>query len=134
MKKRLNINTTPEPLDTVRFTTSWLLPPSLLFIVRALISLYLFTSVFTTLGLLSERDPSTAEHYFSYFTSLTYFGLAFYFLFAAIHTATYWLTGNPLLARWPKFLQTMHSIYYSTITTYPFLVTSKSHVRWVVGL
>jgi hypothetical protein len=113
-----------EPLDTVRFATSWILPPSVLFVIRALISLYIFTSIFTTLGLLSNgNEPVEAQHYFSYFTSLTYFGLAFYFLFAAIHTGSYWLTGTPYLTRWPKVLQTMHSIYYSTITTYPFLVT-----------
>ncbi|KAF2436398.1 hypothetical protein EJ08DRAFT_578633 [Tothia fuscella] len=118
-----NSSSVPVPFDSVRFATSWLLPPSVLFILRALISLYLFISVITTLALLNKRNPSTARHYFSYFTSLTYWGLAFYFAFAAAHTGSYWRSGNPFLSRWPKVLQHMHSIYYSTITTYPFLVT-----------
>jgi hypothetical protein len=114
-----------EPLDTVRFASSWLLPPSVLFFIRALISLYIFISIFTIEGINNAKSPVTAAHFFSYFTSLTFFGLAFYFAFAALHTASYWRTGTPLLAKWPKVLQVMHSIYYSTITTFPFLVTSK---------
>lgn len=66
---------------------------------------------------------------FSYFTILTYWGLAFYFLFASIHTFSYARTGTPLLNRWPRALQTLHSFYYTTVTTYPFLVTI---VYWAV--
>jgi len=112
-----------EPLDPLRFSTSWLLPPSVLFFLRALFSLYIFVSIFTILGIDAEDDPSEARHYFSYFTSLTFWGLAFYFLFASIHTGSYWLSGRPLLARWPKALQILHSMYYSTVTTFPYLVT-----------
>jgi hypothetical protein len=115
-----------EQLDTVRFASSWLLPPSVLFFVRALISLFIFTSIFTIEGINNARSPAVARHYFSYFTSLTFWGLAFYFAFAAAHTFSYWRTGTPFLARWPKVLQIMHSIYYSTITTFPFLVTSRA--------
>ncbi|KIW04120.1 uncharacterized protein PV09_04930 [Verruconis gallopava] len=108
------------PFDAVRFSTSWIVPPVVLFALRALISLFIFTSIFTILGIDDKVDQ---EHYFSYFTSLTFWGLGFYFLFAAIHTASYWLTGKPFLARWPRALQIAHSMYYTTITTFPFVVT-----------
>lgn len=60
---------------------------------------------------------------FSYFTVLTYWGLGFYFLFSSLHTLTYCLTGSPLLARWPRFLQTLHRFYYTTICIMPVIVT-----------
>ncbi|KUI57081.1 hypothetical protein VP1G_04398 [Cytospora mali] len=66
---------------------------------------------------------------FSYFTILTYWGLAFYNLTAAVHTFTYARTGTPLLDRLPRPLQALHAFYYTTITTYPFIVTA---VYWGV--
>lgn len=66
---------------------------------------------------------------FSYFTILTYWGLAFYNLTAALHTFTYVLTGTPLLDRFPRPLQALHAFYYTTVTTYPFIVTA---VYWGV--
>ena len=46
-----------------------------------------------------------ADHSFSYFTDLGYWGLAFYFAFAAAHTGSYALTGRPWLASWPAVLR-----------------------------
>lgn len=66
---------------------------------------------------------------FSYFTVLTYWGLLFYFLIAAAHTLTYALTTRPLLDRFPRPLQALHSLYYTTVVTYPFLVTI---IYWAV--
>lgn len=60
---------------------------------------------------------------FSYFTTLTYWGLAFYFLAAAIHTFTYARSGVPLLDRFPRPLQALHAAFYTTIVVYPFVVT-----------
>src|ERR1700733_11978136 len=101
---------------TYRFSTSWLLPPTALFAFRALLSLYSFTTIFTIFGWYGSHGLVEASHRsFSYFTNLTYWGLAFYFAFSAAHTASYWLTGAPLLARWPQALQALHSIFYSTI-------------------
>jgi hypothetical protein len=111
---------------TNRFATSWILPPALLFGFRALLSLYAFVTLFTIFGWNGSHGRSEeSRHSFSFFTNLTYWGLAFYEAFAAIHTASYWLTGTPLLARWPKALQIAHSMFYSTIVVYPFIVTSK---------
>ncbi|KAH7394695.1 hypothetical protein BKA66DRAFT_438504 [Pyrenochaeta sp. MPI-SDFR-AT-0127] len=64
-----------------------------------------------------------SQRSFSYFTHLTYWGLAFYHAFAAIHTSSYWLTGVPFLARWRKPLQIAHSMFYSTVVIYPWIVT-----------
>ncbi len=60
---------------------------------------------------------------FSYFTVLTYWGLAFYLAVAAVHTATYAATGRPLLDRFPRPLQALHALFYTTITVFPFIVT-----------
>lgn len=112
---------------THRFATSWVLPPAILFAIRALLSLYAFTTLFTIFGWNGSHGMSEASrHSFSYFTHLTYWGLAFYEAFAALHTGSYWLTGTPFLGRWPKALQVAHSMYYSTVVVYPFIVTSKS--------
>lgn len=57
-------------------------------------------------------------------TVLCYWGQAFYFLVAALHTFTYALNGGtPLLNRFPRPLQALHHLFYTTVTTYPFLVT-----------
>ncbi|GME22304.1 Alpha beta hydrolase fold protein [Neofusicoccum parvum] len=119
-----------SPFDpSHRFATSWLLPPGLLFAFRALLSVYAFVTAFFNLGWRGTQHLGGVGQSFSFFTNLTYWGLAFYFAFSALHTGTYWLTGRPLLARWPPALQTLHSIYYSTITNFPFIVTI---VYWVI--
>jgi cytochrome bd-type quinol oxidase subunit 2 len=96
-------------------------------ILRSVFSLYIFACIIAFLVMDGQISSHVAGHYFSYFTSLSFFGLAFYFAFAALHSGSYARTGTPLLARWPKFLQVAHSVFYTTITMYPFLVTSKSY-------
>ena len=111
---------------TNRFETSWLLPPWLLFAARALLSVYAFTTIFTVFGWNGTHgDAEDSQHSFSYFTDLTFWGLAFYFAFSALHTGSYWLTGTPFLARWPKVLQIAHSMLYATVVIYPWVVTGK---------
>lgn len=110
-----------------RFETSWLLPPSILAAIRITLSLYAFVTIFTIFGWNGAHNLSEeSEHTFSYFTHLTYWGLAFYTLFAALHTTIYVITGKSNLSRWPHILQVAHSIFYSTITVYPWIVTSES--------
>ncbi|KAL6710194.1 hypothetical protein ACN47E_009985 [Coniothyrium glycines] len=110
---------------TARFVTSWILSPALLFALRALLSIYAFTTIFFIFGWNgSHGDSESSRHSFSYFTHLTYWGLAFYNAFSAVHTASYWLKGTSFLARWPKPLQIAHSMFYSTIVVYPWLVTA----------
>lgn len=125
--KRLTASYTGQFDPTHRFETSWILPPGALFGVRALLSLYAFVTLFTIFGWNGAHGRSEdSQRSFSYFTHLTYWGLAFYYAFSAAHTGSYWLTGTPFLARWPKWLQVAHSMFYSTIVIYPWIVTGKS--------
>lgn len=116
-----------------RFETSWLLNPWLLFAFRALISVYAFVTRFFIIGWTCTHDSlggcTEVRHSFSYFTILTYWGIAFYFAVAAVHTFTYALRGRSLLDTLPRPLQALHALYYTTVVTYPFLVTI---VYWVV--
>lgn len=115
----------PQPFDpTSRFTTSWLLPPFLLASVRLLLSVYAFATIFTVFGWDdAHRLAAAARQSFSYFTNLTYWGLAFYLLFGALHTFSYARTGQAWLRSWPRPLQAAHAVFYSTVVTFPFLVT-----------
>jgi hypothetical protein len=113
--------------STFRYETSWVFSPVLLFALRALLSLYAFATIFAIFGWNGTHNLSqSSERSFSYFTNLTYWGLAFYFLASALHTCSYWLTRTPFLARWPKPLQVAHGMFYSTVVVYPWIVTSES--------
>ncbi|SPQ18780.1 3336fe03-9d75-4b07-8f89-7c39311b9523 [Thermothielavioides terrestris] len=121
---------------THRFETSWLLTPWLLFFFRALISLYIFTAIIFILAWQCARGANGCEDSrdeFSYFTSLTYWGLGFYFLIAAVHTFTYARSGVPLLDRFPRPLQALHSAFYTTVVVYPFVVTIVYWARLYSG-
>ena len=115
------------PFDpTHRFVTSWILTPSLLFAARALLALYAFTTLLTIYGWNGSHGMArSSQRSFSYFTHLTFWGLAFYHAVAAIHTLRYWLTGTPFLASWPRLLQMAHRSFYSTVVVYPWIVTGK---------
>lgn len=113
-------------LDSLHpFETSWLLPPTLLAVLRALITLYIFTSIIVIWAWDGAHNDSIAiGQSFSYFTWLTYWGLGFYFLVSSIHTACYARTGRSVLFdRWPRVFRMLHGLFYTTVTTFPFLVT-----------
>ncbi|KAI0178571.1 hypothetical protein GGR52DRAFT_532654 [Hypoxylon sp. FL1284] len=116
-----------------RFETSWLLGPYTLFAVRAIISLYAFVTLIFNLGYecahVDLGGCVAARKNFSFFTVLTYWGIAFYFLVAAIHTFTYARYAVALLDRLPRLLQALHAVFFTTVTTYPFLVTI---VYWAI--
>jgi hypothetical protein len=113
-----------------RFLTSWLLPPMFLAILRGVIALYAFTTIFFRFAWQGTHGLSHVNNgELSYFTSLTFWGIAFYFLFAAIHTFLYARRGYAPLDHWPRPLQALHSLLYTTVVTFPFLVTI---VFWVV--
>lgn len=65
---------------------------------------------------------SSARANFSYFTVLSYWGVAFYFLISSFHTFIYAARGSAPLDTWPRPLQFLHSLFYATITTFPILV------------
>jgi hypothetical protein len=112
------------------FTTSWLLPPLLLSILRLLFSIYCFTTIFYIWAYEATHSLSNAiGRDFSYFTALTWWGLAFYLLISGIHTLVYSIKGRCLLDTWPRPLQALHSLFYTTVVTFPFLVTI---VYWAI--
>ncbi|KAF2674439.1 hypothetical protein BT63DRAFT_419732 [Microthyrium microscopicum] len=111
------------PADPIRFSTSWALTAKTYAAFRALISLYILTSILTILAWDSHNSPVEVARYWSYFTNITFISLGFYHAFAAYHSLSYWRTGTPALARWPGVLGKLHSLFYSTIVVFPFLVT-----------
>jgi hypothetical protein len=83
----------------------------------------MFVQLFILFWYVAHGEAVQARHSFSFFTVLTYWGITFYFLVASIHTFAYARTGSPYLDRFPRQLQALHSLYYTSVTTYPFLVT-----------
>jgi hypothetical protein len=58
-----------------------------------------------------------------YLAYLTFWSLGFYFLISSTHTFVYAFRRSTWLRKWPRSLQLAHSVYYSSITSFPFLVT-----------
>ncbi|KAI1155847.1 hypothetical protein F4825DRAFT_405873 [Nemania diffusa] len=109
-----------------RFQTSWLVSPYVLFGIRALLGLYALFTLLFNIGYNCARPSlggcETSRAAFSYFTVLSYWGLALYFLVSATHTLLYARRGRAPLDHFPRPLQRLHAMYYSTVTTYPLLV------------
>ena len=99
--------------------TSWAIGPPLLASVRLILAFYAFLVIFADYGL----SPSDIGHSFSYFTDLTYWGISFYALIAGIHTILYAVRGRCWLETWPRSLRALHSFFYTTVVTLPFIVT-----------
>lgn len=113
-----------SPFDpTNRFQTSSILSPAVLACARLLIACYIFAALFYRIARSAVIDGSHAtRNSFSYFTNLTYWGLGCYFAVAAVHTLVYAFSGRAPLERWPKVLQFLHSLLYTTIIIFPLLV------------
>ncbi|KAK4496471.1 hypothetical protein PRZ48_012451 [Zasmidium cellare] len=132
----------PTGFDLGRsFVRSDIVSPSVLAGIRILISIYIFTSIVVayawqagntarqSLGdvnidsyiMVTGRDFIGKT--FSYFTFLTWWSMGFYFAIVGFHTIYHARRRQPYLHRWPKVLQLCHSLFYSTIVTFPFLVT-----------
>ncbi|KAI4276782.1 MAG: hypothetical protein LQ337_002265 [Flavoplaca oasis] len=131
MSRILAILGASQPFDPAhRYTTSWILPPFLLAACRIIFALYTFTTIFFIFAWDGANGrPEQSRHSFSFFTDLGYWGLAFYFLFAAVHTFSYARTEKSWLQKWPAALQLAHTIFYTTVVTFPILVTA---VFWVI--
>ena len=114
-----------QPFDpSNRFTTSVLVPTLVLALLRLLVSLYTFITIFVILGWnCTHGQADMSRQWFAFFTNLSAVGLAFYFLFSGLHTLGHALKGKNWLSDWPRPLQAAHSILYTTIVTYPPLVT-----------
>jgi hypothetical protein len=128
-----------DPTNT--FVRSHFVSPLVLAIIRALLSLYTFTTMRTCYAWLAhktatiklkdvnigsytiQQSNAAIGQSFSFFTYLTFWSLGFYFLVSSAHTFTYACRQCTWLHRWPRALQLAHSLYYTCITTFPFLVT-----------
>ncbi|KAF2440142.1 hypothetical protein P171DRAFT_489916 [Karstenula rhodostoma CBS 690.94] len=123
------------------FVRSHFVSPATLACIRAVLCLYSFTTIITCYTWLAHKtatislkdvnlDPYTIQQgnaaigqSFSFFTYLTFWSLGFYFLISAFHTFTYAFRRRTWLHTWPLPLQLLHTLFYSTITCFPFLVT-----------
>jgi hypothetical protein len=123
------------------FVRSHFVSPLVLASIRAVMSIYSFTTIITcyawlahktaTIGLkdvnigsykIQQSDAAIGQS-FSFFTYLTFWSLGFYFLASSVHTFVYAFRQRTWLDNWPKALQLAHSVYYSGVTSFPFLVT-----------
>ncbi|KAH7089528.1 hypothetical protein FB567DRAFT_618730 [Paraphoma chrysanthemicola] len=123
------------------FVRSHFVSPLILACIRAVLCIYSFTTIVTCYTWLAHRTATISlkdvnigsytiqqsedaiGQSFSFFTYLTFWSLGFYFLISSIHTFTYAFRQRTWLHNWPKPLQLAHSLYYSSITSFPFLVT-----------
>ena len=123
------------------FVRSQFVSPLVLASVRAVLCIYSFTTLITCYTWLAHRTATISlkdvniESYtiqqsddaigqsFSFFTYLTFWSLGFYFLVSSVHTFMYAFRQRTWLHNWSKALQLAHSLYYSSITSFPFLVT-----------
>ncbi|KAI6044599.1 hypothetical protein EDC04DRAFT_2561195 [Pisolithus marmoratus] len=101
------------------------LPPSVLGTVRALLAVYTLIAAVVILGLdtaVYDRGPS----YLCYFTSLSYIGLCAYFWASGVQTIAFARTERRIcypLQKWPRPLQLMHVLLYTSVAVYPLIVT-----------
>ncbi|KAF8436233.1 hypothetical protein L210DRAFT_3452269 [Boletus edulis BED1] len=114
-----------SPFDpTFHYVSSPILPPSVLGALRLLFAVYTLVTDIVTL----TDDPTS---YLSYFTNLTYTGLTAYFWAAGVQTIAFVLRRRKSypLQTWPRFLQLLHVVLYSTVTVFPIIVTA---VYWAL--
>jgi len=114
------VNTPFDPED--RFVTARFLSPLALGIIRLILAIYgiIVIAVDITFNVIQFKDIGT---YFAYFTDETYIGLIGYMLFAAGHTLWYTRKGKSPLNGWYRPFQLAHTFLFSTIVTYPIIVT-----------
>ena len=125
-----------------QFFTSWLLHPLAFASLRLFLSIYAFTTIFYSFGWFAHHidifhlkdinlpeitfslGASAIGKSFSYFTYLSYWGLAFYFAVSSMHTFVYWRTGGTWLESWPRWLRVAHSVLYSSVICFPPMVSA----------
>jgi len=130
-----------RPFDPeFKFVTARFISPKVFGLLRLSIAIYGITTIIVDIILTGIHPPWTPyplragvliwvaqqgaiDSYFSYFTDITFISLTFYFIFAAGHTLWYARTGSSPLNRWYRPFQLGHTVLYTTIITYPILVT-----------
>ncbi|KAI6129379.1 hypothetical protein EDD16DRAFT_1471474 [Pisolithus croceorrhizus] len=101
------------------------LPPSVLGAVRALLAVYTLLAIIVILGF-DAAVYGSGPSYLSYFTSLSYIGLCAYFWASGVQTIAFAQTERRIcypLQKWPRPLQLMHVLLYTSIVVYPIIVT-----------
>ncbi|EPS39456.1 hypothetical protein H072_6762 [Dactylellina haptotyla CBS 200.50] len=125
MRSFYDLNHVSPAYPLSRFFTSWFLPSTVFLVYRAALCLY---SVLVIV-IANALRPDSAGSRFSYFTWLTYWGITCYLLVSLAHTYSYWKTGRSFLESWPRWLQFLHVLFYSTIVVLPWTVTA---VYWAI--
>ncbi|KZV94586.1 hypothetical protein EXIGLDRAFT_611545 [Exidia glandulosa HHB12029] len=103
-----------------RFETSSVLSPYALGGIRALFAVY---GIATIIVSATVRTSPTPAQSFSYFSNITWWGITWYHMLAAFHTLSYARTGRAPLERWWPFLQAAHATLWTTVVTFPLMVT-----------
>lgn len=137
----LGLPSSSHSLNT-QFFTSWLLPAPAFAGLRLIMSVYAFTTIFYSFGWFAHNidifhlkdvnlpeitfslGASAITKSFSYFTYLSYWGQAFYFFISSLHTLVFWRTDRTWLERWPRWLQVLHSVFYTCIICFPPMVSA----------
>ncbi|EIM88717.1 uncharacterized protein STEHIDRAFT_75460 [Stereum hirsutum FP-91666 SS1] len=110
-----------------KLVTSPLFSPLVLAGFRLLIALYTLITLCITVAFASE--DGAGDSYFSYFTHLSYIGLCSWFWASGIQTLIFGIragSGNRAypLQTWPRILQFLHMLLFSTIIVYPIITTA----------
>ncbi|KAG5289602.1 hypothetical protein I7I48_08973 [Histoplasma ohiense] len=113
------------------FETSWLFSPLVFGVLRLIIFLYCLLVLIIVFALESSVGRGFLNRQsFSYFTSLAFSGVQWYFLISGVHSLLYAFKGRSVLFdKWPRWLRSLHSLYYTTVVCYPFVVSA---IYWSV--
>lgn len=113
------------------FETSWLFSPLVFGVLRLIIFLYCLLVLIIVFALESSMGRGFLNRQsFSYFTSLAFSGVQWYFLVSGVHSLLYAFKGRSVLFdKWPRWLRSLHSLYYTTVVCYPFVVSA---IYWAV--
>jgi len=104
------------------WVTSWAFPPRAYAGIRALLAVYSLVASIVDLSIGAASGGQFT--YFSFFTNLSYIGLVSWFWASAVQTIAFAFRESKAypLQRWPRFLRLLHSVLFSTIAVYPFIV------------
>jgi len=119
---RIGVSSPFDPLNKL-VTSPWFSPTVLACVRLGLASYALFVSLFILIW--EAVVTKDAKTYFSYFTDLSYIGIVAYFWASGVQTLVFSRARTDAypLQRWPRSLQLLHVLLFTTITTFPVIVT-----------
>ncbi|TFK26016.1 hypothetical protein FA15DRAFT_638287 [Coprinopsis marcescibilis] len=101
--------------------------PLVLAVLRLILAVYTLLTLIIVLQENVRRRPGQIS--FAFFTTLSFIGICAYLFASGVQTLLYALksrqgaSGYPLQQSWPRVLQALHVLLYTTVTTFPFIVT-----------